>query len=79
MVDLETLSEGDALEHKETGAVREVVGFIKGFSGDREEAKLQRNRRLSHAAGKSDVNKGGLKRLEQGDEDEWELLEVDGE
>lgn len=76
MVNLETLSEGDALEHKETGAVREVVDFIKGFSGDREAAKLQRNRGLSHQVGKSDVNEGGLNRLEAGDENKWELLDA---
>jgi len=77
MVEIETLSEGDAVEHKESGAVREVAGFIKDFSGERGSAKLQRNRNINHAVGKSDVNEGGQTRLERGDGDEWELLEVE--
>jgi hypothetical protein len=78
MVDIESLSEGDALEHKQSGAVREVSGFVKDFSGERGSAKLRRNRNINHAVGKSDVNEAGHKRLERGDGDEWELLEVDG-
>lgn len=79
MVDIDSLNEGDAVEHNDTGAIREVSGFIKDFSGERGAAKLERNRRINHAVGKSEVNEGGHTRLERGDGDEWALLEVDVE
>lgn len=78
MVDIETLSEGDAVEHKGSGAIREVAGFVKDFSGERQAAELQRNRNINRAVGKADVNESGQKRLERADGDEWTLVEVDG-
>ena len=76
MVELKTLSEGDVIKHKETGALREVNGFIKDFSGDRDKAKLRKRRDIAYKFGDCPGNVPGFERLESGDGSNWETVDL---
>jgi len=75
MVDIETLSEGDVLFHKDSGALREVTGFIKDFSGNRDSAKLGPRRDITYKYDETPGDVPGFHRLEAGEGSEWEAFE----
>ena len=75
--ELNDLAEGDILFHKDDGAVREVHGFIKDFSGDRAKAELRPRRDLTHKIDDAPGDVAGHNRLEGDDLSDWLVLDTD--